>query len=233
MPLELRSRSMGCAVGAVVLALIPGCMLQDFDELGSGLGAGAGGAAGAQTGVGQGGNAQGGSSGTGGASAAGSAGAAGASGASGVGEGNLIPNPSFEAGHADWVGFGGSTILDWSMAARTGNKCIASQSRTETWQGPSYNVLPLVTVGDTYDFSGWVRMEEGLEPVTMTLKSACSAVEATYTTLGSVIVDTEWTLVSGLITVPDCGLSELTPYFEGPAQNAVFFVDDVSLTLVP
>jgi endo-1,4-beta-xylanase len=160
-------------------------------------------------------------------------GSSGAAGASGVGETNLMPNPSFETGHASWVGFGGSTILDWSTAARTGDKCIASTNRTESWQGPSYNVLPLVTVGDSYDFSGWVRVEEGLQPVTMSLKSACSGVEPTYTTLGSVIVDTEWTHMSGIITVTDCGLGELTPYFEGPAANTDFFIDDVSLTLVP
>ena len=119
------------------------------------------------------------------------------------------------------------------MGARTGDKCIASMNRTESWQGPSYNVLSLVTVAETYELSAWVRMEAGLEPVTLSLKSVCSDGVETYTTLASVIVDTEWAPMAGLITVPDCGLSELTPYFEGPAQNAVFFLDDVNLKRLP
>ena len=230
MQIEPPRSSTYCAIGAVVFALTPACMLQDFDELGSGLGAGAGGA---QTGTGQGGDAPGGSGGSAGLAASGASGAAGASGASGAGDENLISNPSFEAGHADWIGFGGSSILDWSMGARTGDKCIASMNRTETWQGPSYNALPVVTVGESYEMSAWVRMETGLEPVTLSLKSVCSDGVETYTTLASVIVDTEWTVMAGLITVPDCGLTELAPYFEGPAQNAVFFIDDASLKRLP
>ncbi len=231
MQLEPPPPSIYVALGAAVLVLAPACMLQDFDELGSALGTG-----GAQTGVGQGGDAQGGSGGSAGAAAAGASGSggdAGASGASGASDENIIPNPGFEAGHASWVGFGGSTILDWSMGARTGDKCIASMNRTEAWQGPSYNALPLVTAGETYEMSAWVRMEAGLEPVTLSLKSVCSDGVEVYTSLASAIVDTEWTPMAGLITVPDCGLTELAPYFEGPAANAVFFLDDASLKRLP
>ena len=119
------------------------------------------------------------------------------------------------------------------MGARTGDKCIASMNRTEAWQGPSYNVLSLVTVGEAYEISAWVRMETGIEPVTLSLKSVCSDGVETYTPLASVLVETDWTLMAGLITVPDCGLTELTPYFEGPAPNAVFFLDDANLKRVP
>ncbi len=204
------------------------CSLQDFDALEKGYLA-----AGGDTGTGAAGSAgDGGEPSTAGSGGAPSNGGNGGSGGEPLPEGNLIPNPSFEAGHEGWVPFGMSTILDVTTPeAHSGQKCILSASRSEAYMGPSYPARNLLERGKSYLMTAWLRMVEAPDSVQLTLKSDCSA-DPQYTAIAAVPVSTEWTKIEGVLRVPDCELVELTPYFEGPAPDANFWVDDVTITPV-
>lgn len=208
------------------------CSLQDFDSLDKSYGLSVGGSSSSAAG-GEGGTSPGGSGGTAGETSSG--GTAGAAGAPPVEptDGNLISNPSFEAGHAGWIPFGMSTILDVSTGARSGTKCILSTGRGEAYMGPSFPAVNLLTPGSSYLMTAWLRMVTAPQTVQMTLKAECEgSTGPEYTPTASVVVGTEWTKIEGVLDVPACELRELTPYFEGPPANADFWVDDVSITLV-
>jgi hypothetical protein len=231
-------RSRFTAGSAAAVCLLAGCSLQDFDSLSSGLTGGNGGTGG--SGGTSGGSGTGGTGGLDGDASSGETGGSGGTtaGAGGSGQpqaGNLISDPSFEAGHTSWTGFGRSTILDVSTGARTGQKCIASGNRTESWEGPSYDAIVVAQPTKSYQMEAWLRLDVGAaqQTVNLSLKAACVGVEPTYTPLSSIVASPEWTAVRGAFTVPDCTLQELRPYFEGPTPETVVYLDDVSLVFVP
>ena len=141
-----------------------------------------------------------------------------------------MPNPSFESGHVGWIPFGMSTILDVSTGARSGSKCILASGRSESWMGPSFPALNLLTPGTSYLMTAWLRMVTAPDTVQMTLKNYCdTATDPEYRPVASVLVGTEWTKIEGVLDIPNCQLLELTPYFEGPLADADFWVDDVTI----
>jgi hypothetical protein len=199
------------------------CTLQDFDELDSSWGvSGQSGQTGAASSTGE----------SGAPSAAGSSSTGGASSTLDIDpppEGNLMPDPSFELGHAGWSPFGMSTILDVSMGAHSGKKCILSSGRSDNWMGPSYPAATLLTRGASYTMAAWLRMVKAPDSVQLTLKSDCNASQ-TFTAISAIPVGTDWTKIEGVLHVPDCDYTDLTPYFEGPVANADFWIDDVTIT---
>ena len=82
----------------------------------------------------------------------------------------LFPDPSFEAGHAGWLGFGDSRITD-VLEAHTGHRAILSTNRNATWEGPIYDILPLVVPAQPYAISAWVRNEVGTNNIMLTMGS--------------------------------------------------------------
>jgi hypothetical protein len=239
-----------------------GCSLQNFDNLGSGAGelvaGGAAGVAGTTDMGGTGGAAGGASAGTTGIGGGGVGGTATrppeagggpnggtggglppiGSGGTSVGDGgpgesvNLFEDPSFEAGHSDWAGFGNSDISDVSDRAHTGTHCIGSIDRTETWEGPSFRIESVVSAGASYQASVWAWSEVS-PTLSLSLKQVCSGDTATYTTIATASAASTWVKLQGNFTVPSCTLSELRLYIEGPAAEEDFYVDDVSLSLAP
>jgi hypothetical protein len=240
----------GAPLSGALLAL--GCSLQNFeslsrdaDELGApGGAAGDGSLAGAGGGAGGGapdGGAGGSREGSGGAGAAGGADVGGSGmGVGGVGSGdagvapNLLSDPGFEVGHAGWVAFGDSAILDVDAEGRDGSRCISSVNRTATFEGPAVRIETLVAAGATYSVEAWVRMSSGNQPVSISLKTVCDGAAESYSPIVSSTSNAaSWTRLAGDFTAPTCVLAELTIYIEGPPSGVSFYVDDVAMQLVP
>jgi hypothetical protein len=230
-----------------------GCSLQNFESLsrnadelgatggaagnGSLAGAGGGGAGGSAPGAGGTGGSRGGSGGAGGADVGGSGTGAGTG---GVGSGdaganpNLLNDPGFEVGHAGWVAFGGSAIIDVDAEGRDGSRCISSSNRTATFEGPSVRIDTLVSAAATYSVVAWVRASSGNQPVSISLKTVCDGTPASYLPIVSDTANaTSWTQLVGHFTAPSCVLSEFSIYIEGPPSGISFYVDDVAMYLVP
>jgi hypothetical protein len=143
----------------------------------------------------------------------------------------LLPDPSFEAGHAGWLGFGDSRITD-VLDAHAGSRAILSTNRTATWQGPIYDILPLVQRAEPYALSAWVRNEVGTHNIMISLKATCGS-DTTYSPLSTRAVASQWQQLDASFIVPDCAdLKELFVYVEGPPATCNMLVDDVSLRAI-
>jgi hypothetical protein len=143
----------------------------------------------------------------------------------------LFPDPSFEAGHAGWLGFGESRVTD-VLEGHTGNRAILSTNRNATWEGPIYDILPLVLPAQPYAVSAWVRNEVGTNNIMLTLEATCGS-EITYTPLSTRAVATQWQQLDASFIAPDCAdLTELSVYIEGPPATYNVLVDDTSLRAI-
>jgi hypothetical protein len=143
----------------------------------------------------------------------------------------LIPNPSFEAGHDGWVGFGNSHIFD-VLSAHSGSRAILATNREWTWEGPSYDIQPLVVPTKPYAVSAWVRNELDTNTIMLTIKATCGS-DTTYTRLATRVVTSNWQELDASFFAPDCpDLEELSIYVEGPPAYKNILVDDVSLRTI-
>lgn len=158
-------------------------------------------------------------------------------------EGNVLTNPNFENGLPPWLALGKATLQASPAAAHTGAKGAVCASRTQTWEGPSVNVLSLVEPGQQYVMSAWVRTTSkyGAE-FHIARKAVCifdGGIEndqeaAVYKPLVSTYAfPEEWTQIATAPFDPfaerNCDLNSFILYIEGPRAGETFHMDDVSL----
>lgn len=230
--------ALGLSIGATA------CSLQELDKLSAGSAAGSGagelGQAGASA---AGADTQGFDAGWGladeardGGSTGGSSATAGAGGAAGSDVGvpvNVFINGGFESGSSSWERLGNCTVALSTTGPRSGANCLFVSSRTQSWEGASYNLLGRLTPGERYDASVWVRTAAGSYELTLTYAHRCPEnVENVYTPFGANLVTTDWTELAGTLLEPGCGSS--TPafsvlYIEGAPVGEDYYIDDTSL----
>jgi hypothetical protein len=207
---------------------------------GTGGSANGGGGKGGTGGGGKGGGANAGGGGKGG-SANGGGGANGGNGGGGGGV-NLITNYGFETNTTGWSVFGGSaTIASSTAQAHSGMQSLVVTGRTQTYQGPQYSVLSLVTPGTSYTLSLWGRLPSSnpTGSLTVTLHYTCSggssAGENYFTWVAtSPASASSWTQFSGVQTFPACAgggsMSVASFYVESPSATLSYYIDDVVFT---
>ncbi|WP_028884868.1 endo-1,4-beta-xylanase [Teredinibacter turnerae] len=148
-----------------------------------------------------------------------------------VDDGNLHPNGGFELGTESWTTWGGALGTS-DEYVRSGAAAGVLSSRTASWQGPVFDLLSVASAGGDYEITAW-GMVQGVSQDTLniTVKTTCGG-EAAYHQLASALVNnTEWTELSGTITLPsDCDLTEATLYFDGPAVGVDTYLDDVFIS---
>jgi endo-1,4-beta-xylanase len=143
---------------------------------------------------------------------------------------NVIANGDFEAGVAGWIAWAG-TIAP-SNVTHGGAGSVQVSNRTDTWQGPVYNLLPAVTLGATYKIEGFARVSGAASaPVDIVVLSTCNGAD-TFTQVGTATAnDQGFVAMSGSYLVPACSnLTQLALYVEGPSAGVTLIVDDVSAT---
>jgi endo-1,4-beta-xylanase len=141
---------------------------------------------------------------------------------------DVITNSDFESGVTGWVAWAGT--LAPSNVAHTGTGSAIVTNRTDTWNGPVYDLLPQVTDGATYKVSGFIRIAGAASaPVSETILSVCDGTQ-TYTSVATGTAnDQGFVSLSGSYLVPPCdNLTQLSLYFEGPAAGIDEIVDDVT-----
>jgi parallel beta-helix repeat protein len=149
----------------------------------------------------------------------------------------LVTNPSFETGTSGWVASTGATISTIAGSPTTpfphaGYQSLIVTNRTQgTWQGAIFNLLGIAHAGETLKASGWALIgNDPSQPVLLTRRAVCSGGQPTYQTVASGTGNnTSWTFLSGTASIPNCTLTELTVYFEGPRIGATLLVDEVSI----
>jgi len=146
-----------------------------------------------------------------------------------VSDGNLVSNGGFEEGVDGWQAWGDSTITTSTARAHTGDRSALLTNRTADWQGPVYDLLPVIVAGGTYDVTAW-GMVDGLaeSPMNITVRTVCADGTGDYHQLASLTVNNQdWTELTGSIVLPDCELTQVSLYFDGAPEGVDVYLDDV------
>lgn len=144
---------------------------------------------------------------------------------------NLMPDPGFESGLGAWAAFGTCSVQVVSEGCHGGSQCLRSMDRTETWQGPSRHIEGMLTPGQTYEISAWVRSSETTPQIIgISTKAVCEGDNVeTYTPLTAAAVGSDWVQLTATFAAPMCRLNELLVYFDRSPAQTELFVDDVAL----
>jgi glucuronoarabinoxylan endo-1,4-beta-xylanase len=143
---------------------------------------------------------------------------------------NILENPGFESGVTGWSGRNCSISAE-STTVRTGSGSAKASNRVSTWQGIKQDVLGGMEAGETYAISGWVKLENSAsETVTLSIQKTDDSGTNYYTVASTTANNTNWIGLSGTFTYNPTGTTTiLYIYFEGPAVDVNFFVDDVNV----
>ena len=144
------------------------------------------------------------------------------------GDTNLLTNPGFENGTEGWSDRS-CQIEAVTTPVHSGAKSVKVFGRTETWQGIKQSLLGKVTNGKTYKISAWVRLENSDADNIMISIEQADANGTNYKNVAKATANkTGWVELSGEFKLDANGtLETLDVYFEGPAPDINFFVDDV------
>lgn len=137
---------------------------------------------------------------------------------------NIVANGTFEEDASGWFGFGDAVVEASAVEVKSGLQSGYVSNRTASWQGPATSLLGAAEPGTSYDVFAYVYAEGGAR-VGATVKASCPDGDQ-YIGVGGTNAD-GWALISGSFAVPDCDLSDLVLYFEGPDAGADMVIDDI------
>jgi endo-1,4-beta-xylanase len=143
----------------------------------------------------------------------------------------------FEDGSTQgWVPRGPVTLTNSTDTASSGTHSLLTTGRTATWNGPSYNLLGLLTMGATYQVTASVRLATGAAATTirMTVQRTPTGGSTLYDTVAqnSSVTDSAWVTLTGLYAYPT-DVSDLTLYVEAPNDATVsYYIDNVTITKI-
>jgi hypothetical protein len=146
------------------------------------------------------------------------------------GEKDIITNGGFENGTDGWMSRG-CQIEAVKEPVHSGSGSVKVSGRDSTWQGVQQSVLGKMKDGETYQISGWVRLENSDSNEVIVSVEQADDSGTHYTNVGRVTAtNSEWVEVSGeFMLYVDGELSTLAVYFEGPEPGVNFYVDDVKV----
>ncbi len=143
---------------------------------------------------------------------------------------NILTNPGFEDSNG-WAARG-CTFTYTTAQKHSGTYSGKASKRTATWQGIKQSLLGKVQDGNTYAISGWVKLENSdSNIVKVSVEQTDSNGGTRYYTINSKTANkSSWIQLSGSFTLDVNGiLGTLDVYFEGPAADVNFFVDDANV----
>ncbi|MEK4526229.1 MULTISPECIES: endo-1,4-beta-xylanase [Paenibacillus] len=153
------------------------------------------------------------------------------------GENTLILSHDFEDGTVQsWSGRGEVETLHASaVAARTGDYGLEVSGRAMTWHGPALDVTELLEVGQTYVFTGWVKLPAGASSTNLNMSLQRTLPDTTHyenLTFGTASAG-GWTKLTAQFKMLEPA-NQLSVYFEVPDRaTASFYVDDFRLEKLP
>jgi hypothetical protein len=144
------------------------------------------------------------------------------------GDTNVLKNPGFENGTEGWTDRS-CKIEVVTMPVHSGAKSVKAFGRSQAWQGIKQSLLGKVLNGKTYKISAWVRLENSeADTVTISIEQTDDNGTKYKNVASGSAGKTEWVEISGEFKLDASGtLKTLDVYFEGPAPDINFFVDDV------
>jgi glucuronoarabinoxylan endo-1,4-beta-xylanase len=142
---------------------------------------------------------------------------------------NLLINPGFEEGTSGWSDRGGT--FSTSTVSHSGSYSGYATNRNFYWDGIKQSVLGKMIPGETYTISAWMKLENSTSDLIIVTIEQRDDRGTSYTRVNETAgYDSRWTRLSGRFTLEAVGiLTTLDIYFEGPAPEVNFYLDDVEV----
>lgn len=144
---------------------------------------------------------------------------------------NFLTNPGFETGNTTgWFAFGSPTLTVESTQVHSGNYACAVTGRTATYMGIAQSLAGVLTSGQTYNVSAWVRLVSGgNQNMQLTVQKTDGSGTGYTLIYSNSVSSSSWTQLSGTYTYNPSGtVSTLNFYVEVPTStNASYYIDDV------
>lgn len=145
----------------------------------------------------------------------------------------VLANPDFEGGStAGWFSWSGTLGVS-SDFVYEGDYALHLSERTDTGSPAATSLLSLLSPGQSYTVTAAVAVRGATDQaVQLVLKVACEGEDDQYSWVANTsgLVDGEWVLLNGQIDVPECSLTDLLVYAQGPAAEADLYLDNVVIS---
>ncbi|MFC5470742.1 endo-1,4-beta-xylanase [Cohnella suwonensis] len=149
----------------------------------------------------------------------------------------LLLQTDFEDGTAQgWVGRGAAeTLAAAPEAARSGTYGLKVTGRAQSWHGPTLDVTANMTPGQTYLFSGWIKLPAGTPNTTVYMTMQRTMPDKVY--YEQLYYDTaasdRWVELKAEYTLREAA-DQLSIYFEAPSNATTgFYLDDFRMERLP
>ena len=143
---------------------------------------------------------------------------------------NLIPNGNFENGTANgWFSWDGAITAD-TINLHSGSYALKLANRSGN--GPAtYSLQSVVKPGGKYAVKLWASIAGAPSAnVNITTKIGCAGSDSYSWLISPVTINNlQWVELSGELNVPQCQLTDLLIFAEGPAGGIDIYLDDVSV----
>ena len=120
--------------------------------------------------------------------------------------------------------------------ANGGSHSLLTTGRTAVDDGPSLNLLGLLTSGATYQVSAWVRLTPGTPATQLQMRVARTAgsnfTDSIASTAATGASDSAWTQITGLYSFSGTNPSSLTLYIGSSSTTASYYIDNFSIVFV-
>ncbi|MBV9182977.1 MAG: endo-1,4-beta-xylanase, partial [Acidobacteria bacterium] len=145
----------------------------------------------------------------------------------------VVVQTNFEDGQPDgWVPRGNGTALSVATTqANTGSHSLLTTGRTQTFGGPSIDLSNVLTPGQLYIFTIYVRMQESQanDSIRMTMQSTINGSSTFNTVAGpATVTNGAWVKMVGAFT-PATNTTGLLLYIEGANATSSYYIDDFTV----
>ncbi|WP_339158526.1 endo-1,4-beta-xylanase [Paenibacillus sp. FSL W8-0186] len=134
-----------------------------------------------------------------------------------------------------WAPRGEDEMLSSSTgtAARTGSRGLHVSGRTESWNGASLDVTSQMQVGQTYLFTGWIKLASGSGTVYMSLDTTKNGTRSYSQLYSATAASGGWVEFKAEYKYRE-PLENVSVYFEVPNNPTVdFYLDDFRMEQLP
>ncbi|MDG1938166.1 MAG: endo-1,4-beta-xylanase [Pseudomonadales bacterium] len=149
---------------------------------------------------------------------------------------DAVSATSFEDGFNDWYSFG-STVSLSSAEAKSGTSSLFISDRSFNYSSPRLILDDLLTVGQSYTFSVWVKLSENVSGTSQIVIKSFIGGSPVYTNVSTAVTasNQDWVQLSGNYThsnVDNTSGTDIFVYIKGPSSpnsDKEYYIDDFSI----
>ena len=137
-----------------------------------------------------------------------------------------------------WVPRGSAVLTNSTDVAHTGTRSLLTTGRTAGFNGPSLNLLPVLSPGTVYQFTASVRLRSGeaatqlIMTVQRTPTGGTNQFDRVAASAAGGVTDSAWVTLQGTYSVAG-SVSGLLLYIESASPTASYYVDDFTIAVAP